>query len=181
MGLSLSLFVLLDQKISDGRFRTLSFFHMGVVAFLTTLIQGATMKPLLQVCHDSCKVFPVLVCFAGLSATEAQSIGINSIINATGLGACICPVQFMGLVKPSTVKRGFLRRLLREVEEHGDRKLDYAGYDRLLGDPDYHLLRQLTTLDVGQMLKRYVSKLHVHGSHDHIGVCSFSADLLHVA
>ncbi|KAK9908624.1 hypothetical protein WJX75_000582 [Coccomyxa subellipsoidea] len=123
VGLSLSLFVLLDQKISDGRFRTLSFFHMGVVAFLTTLIQGATMKPLLQ---------------------------------------------FMGLVKPSTVKRGFLRRLLREVEEHGDRKLDFAGYDRLLGDPDYHLLRQLTTLDVGQMLKRYVSKLHVHGSHDHI-------------
>ncbi len=76
----------------------------------------------------------------------------------------------MGLVKPSTVKRGFLRRLLREVEEHGDKKLDYAGHDRLLGDPDYHLLRQLTTLDVGQMLKRYVSKLHVHGSHDQVGL-----------
>jgi hypothetical protein len=129
------------------------------------------------------KFFPCLFALLAYQRTEAQSIGIYSNINATGLGlgACICAVQFMGLVKPSTVKRGFLRRLLREVEEHGDRKLDFAGYDRLLGDPDYHLLRQLTTLDVGQMLKRYVSKLHVHGSHDHIGVCSFSADLLHVA
>ncbi len=54
VGLSLSLFVLLDQKISDDRFRTLAFFHMGVVAFLTTLIQGTTMKPLLQVCCVPC-------------------------------------------------------------------------------------------------------------------------------
>jgi len=78
-------------------------------------------------------------------------------------------MQFVGMVKPSTVKRGFLRRLLREVEEHGEKKLEYAGFDRILGDPDYHLLRQLTTLDVGQMLKRYLSKLHLHGSDDHVG------------
>lgn len=49
VGLSLSLFVLLDQKIADTRFRTLSFFFMGIIAFLTTLVQGTTMKPLLQV------------------------------------------------------------------------------------------------------------------------------------
>lgn len=78
-------------------------------------------------------------------------------------------MQFVGMVKPSTVKRGFLRRLLREVEEHGEKKLEYAGFDRILGDPDYHLLRQLTTLDIGQMLKRYLSKLHLHGSDDHVG------------
>lgn len=49
VGLSLSLFVLLDQKISDSRYRTLSFFFMGIIAFLTTLIQGTSMGPILQV------------------------------------------------------------------------------------------------------------------------------------
>jgi hypothetical protein len=49
VGLSLSLFVLLDQKISDTRYRTLSFFFMGIIAFLTTLVQGTTMTPLLRV------------------------------------------------------------------------------------------------------------------------------------
>jgi hypothetical protein len=79
-------------------------------------------------------------------------------------------------VKPSSVKRGFLRRLLRDIEEHGERKLEYARYDRLLGDPDYHLLKQLTSLDVNAMLKRYVSKLHQHAhlSDDHIGALPFS-------
>ena len=51
VGLSLSLFVLLDEKISDSRYRTLSFFFMGIIAFLTTLIQGTLMTPLLQVSH----------------------------------------------------------------------------------------------------------------------------------
>ncbi|MCJ1354277.1 MAG: hypothetical protein MMC33_004264 [Icmadophila ericetorum] len=64
--------------------------------------------------------------------------------------------------KPSSAKRGFLRRLLRDVEEHGEKKLELAGYDKLLGDPDYHQLKQLTTLDVHQMLRRYLSKLHHH-------------------
>jgi NhaP-type Na+/H+ and K+/H+ antiporter len=49
VGLSLSLFVLLDGQISDTRFRTLAFFHMGAVAFLTLIIQGTTMAPLLTV------------------------------------------------------------------------------------------------------------------------------------
>lgn len=49
MGLSLALFVLLDDQISDQRFRTLTFFHMGCVTFLTIVLQGTTMKPLLQV------------------------------------------------------------------------------------------------------------------------------------
>ena len=51
VGLSLSLFVLLDEKISDSRYRTLSFFFMGIIAFLTTLIQGTLMTPLLQVSY----------------------------------------------------------------------------------------------------------------------------------
>ena len=33
-------------------------------------------------------------------------------------------------MKPPSVKRGFLRRLLRDVEEHGDEKLELARYDR---------------------------------------------------
>ena len=49
VGLSLSLFVLLDNQISDQRFRTLSLFFMGCIAFLTTIIQGTTMGPFLQV------------------------------------------------------------------------------------------------------------------------------------
>lgn len=49
VGLSLALFVLLDGQIPDQRFRTLTFFHMGCVAFLTIILQGTSMKPLLQV------------------------------------------------------------------------------------------------------------------------------------
>jgi hypothetical protein len=49
VGLALALFILLDNQISDERFRTLTFFFMGCVAFLTIVIQGTTMKPLLQV------------------------------------------------------------------------------------------------------------------------------------
>ena len=83
--------------------------------------------------------------------------------------ASLC-AQMAKFVKPPSVKRGFLRRLLRDVEEHGERKLELARYDRLLGDPDYHLLKQLTSLDVNAMLKRYVSKLHQHHpTDDHIG------------
>ena len=51
VGLSLSLFVLLDNQIADVRYRTLSLFFMGCVAFLTTLVQGTTMGPFLQVRH----------------------------------------------------------------------------------------------------------------------------------
>ena len=78
-------------------------------------------------------------------------------------------MQYLGMSKPSSVKRGFLRRLLRDVEEHGDKKLELAGYDKLLGDPDYHQLKQLTSLDVHQMLKRYMSKLHHHLDEAHAG------------
>ena len=77
--------------------------------------------------------------------------------------------QYMGVSKPSSAKRGFLRRLLRDVEEHGDKKLELAGYDRLLGDPDYHQLKQLTSLDVHLMLKRYMSKLRHHSDDAHTG------------
>jgi hypothetical protein len=77
--------------------------------------------------------------------------------------------QYMGVSKPSSAKRGFLRRLLRDVEEHGDKKLELAGYDRLLGDPDYHQLKQLTSLDIHQMLKRYTSKLRHHSDEAHTG------------
>ena len=49
VGLSLSLFVLLDDQIADRRYRTLSLFFMGITAFLTTLVQGTTMGPVLQV------------------------------------------------------------------------------------------------------------------------------------
>ena len=78
-------------------------------------------------------------------------------------------MQFLGMSKPSSAKRGFLRRLLRDVEEHGEKKLELAGYDKMLGDPDYHQLKQLTSLDVHQMLKRYMSKLHHQLDEAHAG------------
>lgn len=49
VGLALALFVLLDGKIADYRFRVLTFFMMGCIAAATTLIQGPTTGPLLQV------------------------------------------------------------------------------------------------------------------------------------
>ena len=49
VGLSLALFVLLDDQIPDEKFRTLTFFFMGCVTFLTIVLQGTTMGPLLQV------------------------------------------------------------------------------------------------------------------------------------
>ena len=78
-------------------------------------------------------------------------------------------MQFLGMSKPSSAKRGFLRRLLRDVEEHGEKKLELAGYDKMLGDPDYHQLKQLTSLDIHQMLKRYMSKLHHQLDEAHAG------------
>ena len=48
VGLSLSLFVLLDRQISDTRFRSLAVFFMGAQALLTLVIQGTTMPWLLQ-------------------------------------------------------------------------------------------------------------------------------------
>lgn len=47
-------------------------------------------------------------------------------------------LQYLGMVKPSSVKRGFLRRLLREVEEHGEAKLEHARFDLLLGGAIRH-------------------------------------------
>ena len=83
---------------------------------------------------------------------------------------CNARAQATKFVKPPSVKRGFLRRLLRDVEEHGDAKLELARFDRLLGNPDYHLLKCLTSLDVHRMLRRYTSKLEAaHLSSDHIG------------
>lgn len=48
VGLSLSLFVLLDRQIADARFRSLAVFFMGAQALLTLVVQGTTMPWLLQ-------------------------------------------------------------------------------------------------------------------------------------
>eukprot|EP00884_Botryococcus_braunii_P017513 jgi/Botrbrau1/4445/Bobra.0348s0033.1 len=116
VGLSLSLFVLLDGKISDVRFRTQAFFHMGAVAFLTLMIQGSTM---------------------GLLLTA------------------------LGMTKPASIKRGFLRHLLRKTEAEGDDQLNFAAKDRVLGDPDWKQVRQLSSLDHHAVLKKYMSRLNM--------------------
>ena len=67
VGLSLALFILLDGNISDLRYRTLTFFHMGCVAFLTIIFQGTSMKPLLQVqCWRRRLFYAIAICHSPL-------------------------------------------------------------------------------------------------------------------
>lgn len=57
-----------------------------------------------------------------------------------------------------------------KVEGHGERQLRFARFDRLLGDPDWKMVKELTNLDVDRMLNKYASKrrLNPHKStHPH--------------
>lgn len=49
VGLSLALFIFLDEGITDQRFKALTFFHMGCMVVLTIILQEFTLKPLLKV------------------------------------------------------------------------------------------------------------------------------------
>lgn len=69
--------------------------------------------------------------------------------------------QLLGLSKPASVKRGFMAHILRQVEDHGDRQLRFARFDRLLGDPNWKLVKELSALDVHHMMKRYASKRNI--------------------
>lgn len=74
VGLSLSLFVLLDRQISDTRFRSLAVFFMGAQALLTLVIQGTTMPWLLQVrlLHR-----PSQTCYAGFRVAIQHPDGVR--------------------------------------------------------------------------------------------------------
>lgn len=65
------------------------------------------------------------------------------------------------MTKPASIKRGFLRHLLQKTEEEGDAQLGFAVRDKVLGDPDWQQVRQLSSLDHSQVLKRYMSKLNM--------------------
>lgn len=65
------------------------------------------------------------------------------------------------MTKPASIKRGFLRHLLQKTEEEGDAQLGFAVRDKVLGDPDWQQVRQLSSLDQHLVLKRYMSRLNM--------------------
>lgn len=68
------------------------------------------------------------------------------------------------MTKPPSVRRAFLHHCLRTTEEYGERKLRSAEGDKVLGDPHWPLVRQLTSLDTDSLLRRYASKVHLSSS-----------------
>lgn len=64
------------------------------------------------------------------------------------------------MTKPPTVRRAFLHHVLRTTEEHGERQLGFAQGDKVLGEPHWSLVRQLTNLDTASLLRRYVSRMN---------------------
>lgn len=74
-------------------------------------------------------------------------------------------LQLLGMAKPPSVRRAFLHHVLQETEGHGERQLRFARGDRVLGDPHWPLVRQLTLLDTHSLLRRYVSKVNLSASH----------------
>ena len=69
----------------------------------------------------------------------------------------------LGATKPPSVRRSFLRQLLRGVEARGDDAAALAASDDLLGDPDWRAVGDLSTLDAKAVLERYASVRHVGG------------------
>lgn len=69
--------------------------------------------------------------------------------------------QALGMTKPPSVRRAFLHHVLRTTEEHGEGQLRFAEGDKVLGDPHWPMVRQLTLLDTLSLLKRYVSKVNL--------------------
>ena len=69
-------------------------------------------------------------------------------------------MQLLGLTKPPGVKHHFLNQVLRQLEEQGEAQLTASKEDQILGDPQWDRIRDLTKLDTGSMLQRYLSMLH---------------------
>ena len=65
------------------------------------------------------------------------------------------------MTKPPSVRRAFLHQVLSTTEQQGDRVLKSAEDDRVLGDPDWPLVRQLTHLDTAALLRKYKSKINL--------------------
>lgn len=141
VGLSLALFILLDDQIADRRFRTLTFFHMGCVAFLTIILQGTSMKPLLQV------------------SQQATSWRSCSLFVFCATSVCAGMLQCMQMTRTPTVKRNFLSLVVRQAEEHSEQQLRLAKYDRILGDPDWQAIARRADLESHSLLRRHSSKL----------------------
>ncbi|KAK9791813.1 hypothetical protein WJX73_006506 [Symbiochloris irregularis] len=70
-------------------------------------------------------------------------------------------LRALGMTKPPSVRRAFLHHVLRTTEEHGEGQLRFAEGDKVLGDPHWPMVRQLTLLDTASLLKRYVSKVNL--------------------
>jgi hypothetical protein len=102
----------------------------------------------------------------GGGATRSQALGMTTegprrLGRPKMIGGGAAGVQALGMTKPASIKRGFLRHLLHKTEEEGDAQLGFAAKDKVLGDPDWKQVRDLSSLDHAAVLKRYMSKFNV--------------------
>ena len=106
---------------------------------------------------------------ASAPTADTRSFGVLCVWYMSAVAALTLLVQgvsmpwllrALGATKPPSVRRSFLRQLLRGVEARGDDAAALAASDDLLGDPDWRAVGDLSTLDAKAVLERYVS---VHG------------------
>jgi len=90
-------------------------------------------------------------------------MGAITLLTLLVQGVTMAPLlRRLGMTKPPSVRRSFLKLLLRQVETRGDERMRLAAEDRVLGDPDWRVVGELSALEATEMLKRYDSG-GVHG------------------
>lgn len=109
----------------------------------------------------------VLLDFSGPDATKADRafgalafyyMAAITLLTLLVQGVTMAPLlRALGMTKPPSVRRSFLKTLLRSVEAGSDEQMRLAGEDRLLGDPDWRAVGELSALDAADVLKRYAS------------------------
>ena len=85
-------------------------------------------------------------------------MGAITLLTLLVQGVTMAPLlRALGMTKPPSVRRSFLKLLLRQVEARGDERMRLAAEDRVLGDPDWREVGELSALEASEMLKRYES------------------------
>jgi len=85
-------------------------------------------------------------------------MGAITLLTLLVQGVSMAPLlRRLGMTKPPSVRRSFLKLLLRQVESRGDECMRLAAEDKVLGDPDWRVVGELSALEASEMLKRYDS------------------------
>ena len=92
-------------------------------------------------------------------------MGAITLLTLLVQGCTMTPLlRALGLTKPPSVRRSFLKQLLRAVEARSDAHMaGVGGVDTLLGDPDWKAVGEASALDTNEVLRRYAS-VGVHRS-----------------